>query len=123
LSGRPTPEPPNFHGFSCKKANLRIGNQLDFRKFTAMIPQMILPIEPVTLSIDQINELHGKLSALRHDVNNQTSLIAASVELMRRRPESAERMLAMLVEQPHKISESIAKFSGDMESALGITRS
>jgi hypothetical protein len=88
-----------------------------------MIPQMILPTEPVTLSIDQINELHGKLSALRHDVNNQTSLIAASVELMRRRPESAERMLAMLVEQPHKISESIAKFSGDMESALGITRS
>ena len=83
---------------------------------------MALPNEPVTLSVEQVGELNRKLSVLRHDVNNNLSLIMASVELIRRRPEGAERMLTILVEQPHKISESIAKFSGDMESALRITR-
>jgi len=83
---------------------------------------MALPTEPVTLSVEQINELNRKFSVLRHDVNNQLSLIMATVELIRRRPESAERMLAMLVEQPHKISDSIAQFSGAMESTLRITQ-
>jgi hypothetical protein len=83
---------------------------------------MALPTEPVTLSVEQISELNRKLSMLRHDVNNNLSLIMAAVELLRRRPEGAEKMLVMLVEQPHKISESITKFSGDMESTLRITR-
>jgi hypothetical protein len=87
-----------------------------------MILPMALPTEPVTLSVEQINELNRKLSAMRHDVNNQLSLIMAAVELIRRRPEGAERMLAMLVEQPHKISESLTKFSGDVEAALRITK-
>jgi hypothetical protein len=104
------------------RSNFRLGNQLDFRKFAAMIPPMALPTEPVTLSVEQINELNRKLSMLRHDVNNNLSLIMAAVELLRRRPEGAEKMLVMLVEQPHKISESITKFSGDMESTLRITR-
>jgi hypothetical protein len=55
-------------------------------------------------------------------VNNQLSLIMASVELIRRRPEGAERLLSMMVEQPHKISESLTQVSGHMESALHITR-
>ena len=54
--------------------------------------------------------------------NRSTLTIMAAVELLRRRPEGAEKMLTMLVEQPHKISESIAKFSGDVESTLRITR-
>jgi hypothetical protein len=87
-----------------------------------MIPRMALPTEPITLSAEQISELHRNLVVLRHDVNNQLSLIMATVELMRRRPENIERMLITLVEQPHKISESIAQFSGAMESTLGITR-
>jgi hypothetical protein len=84
---------------------------------------MPLPNEPVTLSVEQIHELNQKLAVLRHDVNNQLSLIVASVELIRRRPEGAERLISMMVEQPHKISASITQFSGDMESALHITRS
>jgi hypothetical protein len=83
---------------------------------------MPLPNEPVTLSVEQIHELNQKLAVLRHDVNNQLSLIVASVELIRRRPEGAERLLSKMVEQPHKISASITQFSGDMESALRITR-
>ncbi len=83
---------------------------------------MTLPTEPVTLTVEQINELNLKLTTLRHDVNNQLSLIMAAVELIRRRPEGAERMLAMLAEQPHKISDSLTQFSGDMEAALRITK-
>jgi uncharacterized protein YigA (DUF484 family) len=74
------------------------------------------------LSVEQISELHRKLSALRHDVNNNLSLVMATVELLRRRPESASRLLNKLMEQPQKIAESIAQFSGEMESLLGITR-
>ena len=87
-----------------------------------MILIMTLPIEPVTLSVAQISELNQKLSSLRHDVNNKLSIIAASLELIRRRPEDSARLLNSLGEQPRKISEIIAQFSADTESALGITR-
>jgi hypothetical protein len=87
-----------------------------------MIVRMALPTEPITLNVEQINELNQKLAALRHDVNNQLSLIMAAVELIRRKPEGSERMLAMLVEQPHKIADSLTQFSGEMEAALRIAR-
>jgi hypothetical protein len=83
---------------------------------------MTLPIEPVTLGVEQISELHQRLSTLRHDVNNKLSLIAATVELVRRRPETTERLLDSLGEQPRMIAEIIARFSADLETALRITR-
>jgi hypothetical protein len=83
---------------------------------------MTLPTKPVTLNVESIAELNRKLSTMRHDVNNQLTLIVASAELIRRRPEGTERMLNMLVEQPKKISEAIAQFSRELESALKITR-
>jgi hypothetical protein len=83
---------------------------------------MTLPTEPVTLTVEQIGDLNRNLSTLRHDVNNQITLIMAAVELIRRRPESSERLLNMLVEQPKKISEAIAQFSRELESALKVTR-
>jgi hypothetical protein len=88
-----------------------------------MICRMALPTEPVTLSVEEITELNRKLSTLRHDVNNHLSLIIAAVELVRRKPEGAERMLTMLVEQPQRIAVALTKFSGDVEAALRITRS
>jgi hypothetical protein len=75
---------------------------------------MPLPTEPVTLSTAQIGELNQKLADLRHDVNNYASLILASAELLRRRPETAERMMASLVEQPPKIITAVKQFSGDL---------
>ena len=83
---------------------------------------MPLLAEPVTLSVEQINELNRKLAELRHDVNNQLSLVTAAVELIRRRPEGSERMLAVLGEQPHKISDALTQFSDDLEAALGIAK-
>jgi hypothetical protein len=87
-----------------------------------MIARMTLPNEPVTLSAGQIAELNKKLADLRHDVNNNLSLISAATELIRRRPESAAQLSPTLVEQPRKISETITQFSRDLETALGITR-
>jgi hypothetical protein len=87
-----------------------------------MIPSMALPNNPVALNVEQINELNRKLSTMRHDVNNHLSLVMATVELIRCRPEDAGRLLNRLVEQPLKISESIAQFSRELESALNIKR-
>jgi hypothetical protein len=81
---------------------------------------MGLPIEPVTLSADQITDLNKKVSTLRHDINNNLTLIIAALELLRYKPEMAEKMIATLNDQPMKISASIAKFSEEFERALGI---
>jgi hypothetical protein len=83
---------------------------------------MALPSQPVTLSVEQIAQLNKKLSALRHDINNHLSLITASIELIRFKPEMTEKMISSANEQPLKISNAINKFSDEFESLLGITR-
>ena len=83
---------------------------------------MSLPTEPVTLSVEQIRELSQKLADLRHDINNHVSVMLASTELLRRRPETAERLLTGLAEQPPKIIEAVTQFSHDLEAAFHITR-
>src|ERR1700690_809949 len=84
---------------------------------------MAQPTKPVTLSMEQIGELNQKLSALRHDLNNSLSLIAATVALIRRRPTVPEKMWDTLAEQPRKIGESFSQFARDLEATLHITRS
>lgn len=83
---------------------------------------MPAPTEPVVLSVEQIAELKRKLSDLRHDLNNSLSLIAATSELIRRRPAATEQMWRTLTEQPRKINETFLQFSRDLEAALHITR-
>jgi hypothetical protein len=83
---------------------------------------MPLPSQPITLTPEQVAELNRKLATMRHDINNQLSLIMAALELIRHKPESAERMMAMLAEQPQKISTVLVQFSSEFEQALGITR-
>jgi hypothetical protein len=83
---------------------------------------MPLPNQPVTLNVEQIGELNKKLAALRHDVNNNLALVVAATEIIRRKPESAERMWGGLAEKPHKIADAIAQFSLELEKALCITR-
>jgi len=84
---------------------------------------MGLPTEPVTLSVEQISELNRRLSALRHDINNQLSLVAAAAEIIRFNPDMAKRMAVTLAEQPSKITENLNKFSAEVEALFGITRS
>ena len=83
---------------------------------------MVLPDQPVTLTAEQIRELNQKLSTLRHDVNNDLALVIAAAEIIRRKPETAERMWSRLTEKPHKIAEAVTQFSRELEAALGITR-
>ena len=84
---------------------------------------MPLPNQPVTLTVEQIGELHKKLANLRHDVNNDLALVTAAVEIIRHKPESTERMLSGLSNKPQKIAEAVTQFSRELEIALGIKRS
>lgn len=84
---------------------------------------MRLPTEPVQFTVEQIKDLNTKLSILRHDINNNLSLIMAASELIRHKPQMAERMMATLVEQPPKITAAMTKFSAEFEQAFGIVRS
>jgi len=83
---------------------------------------MVLPTQPVALSVEQIAELNEKLTTLRHDLNNSLSLIAATAELIRRRPANADHLWPTLHDQPRKITEAMAQFSRDLETAFQITR-
>jgi hypothetical protein len=83
---------------------------------------MRTPSQPVQLSVEEIQELNHKLSTLRHDINNNLSLIMAATELIRHKPQMAERMMVTLIEQPPKISAAMAKFTSEFETTLGITR-
>jgi hypothetical protein len=83
---------------------------------------MASPNGPVTLTVQQIEELNKKMSALRHDVNNHLSLIVAAAELIKFNPESAARMCGTLGEQPTRIADEISRFSAELEKALGVTR-
>ena len=83
---------------------------------------MRTPSEPVQLSVEEIQELNHKLSTLRHDINNHLSLIMAASELIKHKPQTAERMMQTLNEQPPKISAAISAFSAEFEKAFGIVR-
>jgi hypothetical protein len=78
--------------------------------------------QPAELTTSQISELNQQLATMRHDINNHLSLIMAAVELVRRKPEAAERMATTLTEQPAKITASMKLFSAQFETALGIKR-
>lgn len=78
--------------------------------------------QPVTLTPEQAEELNKHLSTMRHDINNHLSLMMAAVELVRRKPEAAERMATTLTEQPAKIGDSMKKFSAEFEKTFGIQR-
>ena len=83
---------------------------------------MGLPSQPVTLTVQQIDELNKKLAKLRHDVNNNLSLMIAAAELVQFKPDMAAQMANTLMEQPQKIGAAMAKFSEDFETLFGITK-
>jgi hypothetical protein len=84
---------------------------------------MPLPSQPVTLTVEQVADLNSKLSSMRHDINNQLALVIAAVELIRSKPQMAQRMLATVSEQPPKIAAMLGNFVEEFDRTLGITRS
>jgi chemotaxis regulatin CheY-phosphate phosphatase CheZ len=83
---------------------------------------MELPTQPVTLTVEQIAELHQQLANMRHDVNNKLSLILAAVDVTQYKPQMIDRMMATVAEQPQKIIEMVAAFSAEFEKTFGIKR-
>lgn len=83
---------------------------------------MILPSQPVTLAVSQIDQLNQQLSHLRHDINNQLSLLMAAAEVIRRKPDAAERMSATFDELPRKITDAMLRFSAEFEKSFDIKR-
>ena len=78
---------------------------------------------PVTLTEEQILALHKKLRDMRHDVNGRMANIVAAAELMRLRPDQPPGdRLKLLLDQPHRASESISEFSREFEGVFGLTR-
>jgi hypothetical protein len=87
-----------------------------------MLAEMGVPQTPATLSAEQVAELNKKLSHMRHEINNQLAMVVAALELIKYRPDTSEKMLATVSQQPPKILAEMAKFSADFEQAFGITR-
>ena len=83
---------------------------------------MGLPTQPVTLRPAEVAELQTQLSELRHSINNHLTLMVTALELIRRKPESAERMVANLIELPPRIRSEVTRFSEQLERSLGATR-
>jgi len=80
------------------------------------------PYEAVTLAPDDIQELERLLSDLRHNINNNLSLIVAATELMRRKPDMAARMVETIAQQPPKVLTELKVFSDRLEAMLQIVR-
>jgi|HubBroStandDraft_1064217.scaffolds.fasta_scaffold1615580_1 hypothetical protein len=83
---------------------------------------MAVPTAPVTITPEQLKELNKQLSHMRHEINNQLSLIVAALELVRFKPDLRDRMLETMGQQPPKITAEVAKFSAEFERLFGITR-
>lgn len=95
---------------------------MQFQNASRIVFAVVLPNQPVTLTVEQIAELNEKLSTMRHDVNGYLTVMIASAEMVRLRPEMAERMFKSLLEQPTRITDAVKKFSATFEGTLGINR-
>jgi len=99
-----------------------VGSRLPPGDARRILSRMALPQQPITLSVEQIDQLNRNLSKMRHDINNNLSMIVAAVELVRVKPELSARMMSTVAEQPARIGEALKKFTADFETAVGITR-
>ena len=80
---------------------------------------MPLPEGPVTLTPEQVKELAKGLSHMRHEINNHLSLIMASAELLRLKPDMAEKLVKSIVDQPAKISKELKAYGDVLERIVG----
>jgi hypothetical protein len=83
---------------------------------------MAAPPQAITVTPEQLKELNAHLSHMRHEINNQLSLVVAALELLRFKPELRERMLTTMGQQPPKIMAEVTKFSAEFERIFGLKR-
>jgi hypothetical protein len=87
-----------------------------------IVTVMAAPTMPITITPEQLQELNQHLSHMRHEINNQLSLVVAALELMRFKPDLRDRMLATAGQQPPRITAELAKFSAEFERIFGLTQ-
>lgn len=83
---------------------------------------MGMPDKPIVLSPEQVAELNRHLSTMRHNINNNLALIVAASELIKRKPEMAQRFVDNIAQQPDRISAEMRNFTEAFEVAIGIQR-
>lgn len=83
---------------------------------------MGMPSQPVTISPEDLANLNARLSDLRHNINNSLMKVTLAVDLIRTKPESAERMSTAISEQPARIMHELRTFSAEFERQFGIVR-
>jgi hypothetical protein len=83
---------------------------------------MGLPSVMVSFQPDQVAELERCLSDARHGINNHLTLISTAIELIRRDPASAERLIHTMIDRPELIREELMRFNRAFDAAFGITR-
>lgn len=79
---------------------------------------MAAPESQITLTAQEVEELRRRLAGMRHNVNNLLALMVAGTELIRRKPESAMRLVENMVDQPQRVVDEIQRFSEDVERIL-----
>jgi len=83
---------------------------------------MSLPGKPVTLSARKISEIEKKLAQLRHEVNNNLTLIVAAAEIVRRRPDPGDQVWESLLQKPLAVADQVAEFTRHLEKTLHLRR-
>jgi hypothetical protein len=106
-------EPEERAGFNPRKMAFAM-----MRHFLERPARMPNPEGPANLSADQVKTLTAGLSHLRHQINNHLSLIMASAELIKMKPEMADKLTKSIVDQPAKISQELTSFSQVLEKTL-----
>ena len=57
-----------------------------------------------------------------HDIHSQLSLSFAAIELMRRQPANADRLIRSLAEQPARITQAATGFLDGLETVVRARR-
>lgn len=76
--------------------------------------------QPISLTPEDLLAIKQKLSTARHNINNHLALIVAAAELVKRKPEMAERLATTFLDQPKKIMTEISDFTHELEKKLGV---
>jgi predicted nucleic acid-binding Zn-ribbon protein len=79
---------------------------------------MPAPESHVTWTPEEVEELRRRLAQMRHNVNNLLALVVAGTELIRRKPESASRLVENISDQPQRVVDEIQRFSEELERLL-----
>lgn len=83
---------------------------------------MEFPKEPVTLTPSELAQILEHHKTARHNVNNALSMIIAAAELVKLKPDAAERYSDKILEQPDRIIMELKSFGDELEKRLRVKK-